>query len=334
MKPFKQLTRRGKVRRFRQVAMNALDHYCLDVCDLRLLGLYTNAVFRVRTTNGSRFALRLCVPGWRTEGDLLAECMWLDALHRDTDIGAPVPVRTREGAYFCAAEAPGAAGNRCMVMSYLPGGLLAKRLTESNLEKMGRLFARLHAHGAAWRPPEGFTQRRMTSVFSRDESVVLFDDAQDDAYTMRTRDLFDRVDRHVNQAFARLYSQTNGVQVIHNDLHHENIKIDRGRLLPFDFEDTLWGYPVQDIAMALQDLMLDVDADTFTSLSAAFRRGYEQLAVWPTADDGLIDTLRAGRMLWVANWIAGHQREHLKGHLDWAAAFYERFLATGMLTKA
>jgi len=333
MKAFDQLTRRGKARRLRQLAVNALGHYDLVIQDIRLLGMYTNALFRLRTADGQRHVIRVCTPGWRTEGDLVAGCLWLEALARDTDIGAPAPVRTREGAHYVEPGAPGVSRRRCMVMSYLPGGLLARRLTETNLAKMGALFARLHAHGAAWRPPEGFTQRRMTSVYSRDESVVLFDDAQRDAYTERTRDLFECVDRRVKLAFGRLYSQPNGLQAIHNDLHHENIKTDRGRLRPFDFEDTLWGYPVQDIAMALQDLMLDVDAEAFTKLSAAFRRGYERLAHWPATNDGQIDTFRAGRMLWVANWIAGHQRQQLEAHLDWTAGYYERFLGTGVLSK-
>ena len=38
-----------------------------------------------------------------------------------------------------------------------------------------------------------------------------------------------------------------------------------GHLYPVDFEDTLWGYPVQDIAMAMQDLMSDVTSRSYTS---------------------------------------------------------------------
>ena len=39
------------------------------------------------------------------------------------------------------------------------------------------------------------------------------------------------------------------LRVIHCDLWHENVKLHRGRLRPFDFEDTVWGYRLHDLAM-------------------------------------------------------------------------------------
>ena len=96
MKPFEELTRRGKARRLREVALHALDQYDLEVTDVRLLGMYTNALFRVRAADGrgvdASYVLRVCAPGWRTLTDLRSEAMWLQALDRDTDIGAPAPV--------------------------------------------------------------------------------------------------------------------------------------------------------------------------------------------------------------------------------------------------
>jgi Ser/Thr protein kinase RdoA (MazF antagonist) len=124
------------------------------------------------------------------------------------------------------------------------------------------------------------------------------------------------------------------LQVIHNDLHHENIKVSRGRLRPFDFEDTIWGYPVQDIAMAMQDLMTDVAPKAYDPLLGAFRRGYETLAPWPEAYEGQIDAFRAGRLFWVANYVARYQRRHLRQHVDWTAKLFERYLETGKLRKA
>ena len=42
--------------------------------------------------------------------------------------------------------------------------------------------------------------------------------------------------------------------MIHADLHHQNVKLDRGRLRPLDFYEVIWGYPAQDVALTLYDL--------------------------------------------------------------------------------
>ncbi len=332
MVAFEQLTRRGQARRLKTLALHALEHYPLDVVDLRLVGTFTNTLFRVRTVGGQSYVIRVCTPGWRTETDLRSEAMWLEALGREADIGAPVPLPARDGSYLVTAHAEGVPEPRhCLVMSWLPGVLLGKRLTKANLHSMGALFARLHGHGAAFRPPPGFTERRMEGVYARGEEQVLWH--CDEAFTPDTSEVFRRAWALVEQAYTRLYADPAGLRVIHHDLWHDNVKVHRGRLHPFDFEDTAWGYPVQDIAMALEDLMMDVDADAFEPLQAAFRQGYEGLSSWPERYEGEIDAFRVGRLFWVANYVARYQRPYLRQHVDWTTRLFAGYLDTGKLRK-
>ncbi len=86
--------------------------------------------------------------------------------------------------------------------------------------------------------------------------------------------------------------------------------------------------------MALQDLMLDVEPPRYEPLQAAFRAGYESHSPWPEVYAGQIDTLRAGRMLWVANYIAAFQQEHLLGYLERYQAMLVEFLKTGRLRRS
>lgn len=338
------LTKQGRVRRLRKLALNALAQYDLDVSGLRLAGAFTNTIFRVwgQLRNGfedhsakdssNSYILRVCFPGWRTETDLRSEAIWLQALDRDTDIGAPRPYAARNGEFLVTASASGVPEERhCLLMSWLPGSLLGKHLNAANLFKMGELFTRLHAHVAQFKPPPGFTQRKMDSLYARGEEDILFTDACADAFTPRSGKIFERVASRVNQTFASLYAQPDGLRVIHNDLWHDNIKLDHGRLRPFDFEDTIWGYPVQDIAMALQDLMRHVSPEAFEPLQDAFRCGYESLSPWPEHWPGEVDTLRAGRMLWVCNYVARFERQYLSKHIAWVTPIFERFLDSGLL---
>ncbi|MBN1249003.1 MAG: phosphotransferase, partial [Anaerolineae bacterium] len=278
MTPFSALTDRGKARRLRYVALAALAQYDVEIAQLELVGLFTNALFRLRTPSGASYAVRLCAPAWRTDTDILSEIMWLEALAQEPKIAAPVPVRARHGEAFVSVAADNVPGpNRCVVMSWLPGTPLGRQLSEANLAKMGALFARLHTHGAAFVPPEGFTTRRMTSYIARDEPDLLFEGGAISTGTARAQEILRRTRDAVARAFADLYADPAGLCVIHNDLWHDNIKIYGGRLQPLDFEDTIWGYPVQDIAMALQDLMTDVAPDHFEPYVNAFRHGYERL---------------------------------------------------------
>ena len=334
MKPFEQLTNRGKARRLRPLVINALERYDFDVSDIQLVGMFTNAIFRLRTDDGQSYIMRVCTPGWRTKIDLISEIMWLQALSDETDIRVPEPKPTRDGDLFVESSASGVPeARRCVVMSWIPGPLLEKRLSQINLYKMGILFAKLHDHGSRFIPQNGFTKRKMDSIFSRGEPEVLFSTASQDAFTPITENILRHTDQKVREAFAHLYSKTQGIQVIHNDLHHGNIKIYHGQLFPLDFEDTIWGYPVQDIAMALQDLMVDLAPDEFGPLQNAFREGYESVRQWPEEYEGQSDTFRAGRMLWVANYVAHKEREFLGEFIDWLAPVFSRYLETGLIRK-
>jgi hypothetical protein len=84
----------------------------------------------------------------------------------------------------------------------------------------------------------------------------------------------------------------------------------------------------------VEDLVVDVAPDAFEALQGAFRGGYESLGRWPESYDGQIDRFRAGRMLWVANYVARFERQHLREHINGLARLFERFLETGMMRKS
>jgi len=217
------------------------------------------------------------------------------------------------------------------VMRWIPGGQLSRRLDIVHLERMGALFSEMHRHGVAFRPPPGFSQRRMDHFLARDEPRSLFDPSSEEAFMPHTRQVIRQTVQRVEAAFARLYAGPEPPRVIHNDLWHGNIKIDRGRLRPLDFEDTLWGYPVQDIAMAMLDLLHDTSPQAYPALLAAFRRGYEAALPWPEQYPGQMDDFQVGRELWIANFVAYAQRPYLREHLDNLAPRLERYLETGFL---
>ena len=332
MKAFDALTARGRGLRLREMALAALEHYDVEPRSVRLVANHLNGVFRVDTVDGQTYTLRISHPTWRTIEDLRSELAWLQALHLDTDIGAPEPLPARGGDLIAPVSTGGVPEpRRCVLFTWLPGPLLAERLSEGNLERLGVLAARLHAHAAGFIPPEGSTTRKLNAIYARGERDELFSDTSREIFTPETRAIFERAVEHVSDAFDRLYADRRGLRVIHNDLHHENVKVFRGRLRPFDFEDTIWGYPVQDIAMTFFDLLDYTDpahAD-YRLLRAAFQRGYTGEAPWPEAYPGQIDSFIAGRQIWRANWVAQNATPYARRFVDGMAPRLQVFLDTG-----
>lgn len=61
--------------------------------------------------------------------------------------------------------------------------------------------------------------------------------------------------------------------------------------------------------------------------------GYGRIALWPYGNRAEIDTLRAGRMIWVANYIARYEAKNLAQHIEHVTPMFCRFLDTGRIRK-
>jgi Ser/Thr protein kinase RdoA (MazF antagonist) len=302
MRDFDSLTNRGRARRLRQVALAALAEYPLDITQVRLVTNSWNAIFRVDTP-GSKYLLRIC-RSTQTEGgpeQLAAETAWLAALRRDTDLAVPEPVATRYGTLLVTAEAPGVPEPRhCVLFSWLRGRDLDDRLTPENVAKLGVLAARLHQYAASWEPPDGFSIQRYDRALPPVEPAILFDDEFANLLPAGRREVFRAAAEGVKEAIERLQASGEPMRVIHGDLHRWNAKVFRGRLSAFDFEEIIWGWPVQDIAITLYYFHGEAE---YGALRAAFRQGYETVAPWPERYEGEIDRFIAGRALVLANGV-------------------------------
>jgi Ser/Thr protein kinase RdoA (MazF antagonist) len=320
MKDYSQLTNRGRALRLRRMALAALERYDLDVQRVRLVSNDLNGIFRVDTTGGLKLAVRVCLPeAGHSLQEIRSEMIWLEALSRDTDLGVPRPVANLDGALVTTVQMAGVPEPRhCVAFGWMPGPDLADRLTLENVQKLGALSAQLHAHAEIFRPPPGFSIKTADSVFPFGDDVVLFDTAHGELVTPTRRELFQRIRDRVEDALDELYADRQGLRVVHYDLHHWNVKVFRGKLYALDFEDLMWGYPVQDIAITFYYWQ---DRPQFEELREAFKRGYISHSEWPEQWPGQIDTFIAGRGLDLANFVLRDPNP------DWrraAPAFFER----------
>lgn len=287
----------GGEHRLRPVALAALEHYSLEVTVLTLLSDQTNTLFRAETAPGEVWVLRVGVGGAvrHPRPVIESEMMFLEALGRDTDLRAPHPLRNRSGELVTTVPVPGSDETRtCVVFSWMPGETLAKHLSDETMERFGRYAAELHRFGARFVPPTGFSIPRYDSAFPYDRPTVLFEsELVPVAAQRRCRAMADRV----GQVIRRL-ARIEAPRIIHGDLYAWNALVDDGEIGVFDFEEMLWGWPVQDIAGTFFTLWRHERHD---ELLAAYKYGYEAVAEWPERQTGEIATFMAGRSLLLAN---------------------------------
>lgn len=304
MKPYHELTERGKLRRMRKLALVALEAYDLRIKWLKFLTIATNTMFHLQTEDDKHYVLRIYSDEETTLAENQAEMFWLDALKRDTDVKVSEPVARRDGEYITSARAPGVPRERrCVLFKWVPGKTLEEVLCPENYYKLGQTLAKLHTHAETLNPlPPYIRPKKWDKVFYYpDEPVVYNTAAYRHIFSPERIELIDAVIARANVVFDKLYADVDNQILIHGDLHYWNVHVHRGELTVIDFEDVMRGYPVQDVAITLS---YGADREEYPDLRVAFERGYTSLRAWPAENETQIQTLMAARSVMFINYVA------------------------------
>jgi Ser/Thr protein kinase RdoA (MazF antagonist) len=226
-----------------------------------------------------------------------SELEFVDHLSSTSTLAVPEVVRTRTGDVVVAVEGEGVPHRRLACMfTWLDGPLLMDRIDRIGLEPYGAAMATLHVESHSFAPSSGFAVPTYDRAYPYRTPFTLFTDAGDDLLPPPRRVVFEEARRRTEQAIAAL-AEREPPRLIHGDLHGWNAKQYRGKVSVFDFEDLVWGWPVQDIGVALYYLW---PSDDFDRRWREFREGYESVAPWPDRG-GEVATFVAGRTLVIAN---------------------------------
>ncbi len=287
-----------QVESLRRVAESALVAYDLDVAGVSLITNDWNGVFRVDLTDGGRRVVRVGLPGRRSRAQVDAEMGWLDALARASTVSVPTPVSTRDGSFVIEATAERVDGIRmCAVFEWIEGEPIEDHLTATNLERAGETAAHLHEHARTFPVPSGL--RAWDTPFPYGEAVVLFDPEHASSVTDHELSVFRAVRAATEAAIARL-ADAEPPRMLHADLHEHNLFVDGDVVRVLDFDDSMPGWPAQDLSVIWFEL---ADHDDIETLMIALRRGYERVAPWPERAPGEIAVFAANRALHLANFV-------------------------------
>jgi len=275
------------------VALEALRHYDIVPRRVRLAAESFNSIFRV-TTASAVYALRVgAVLQIHPEGTAAVEAAWHRRLRQHGVLVPDVLANTDGEPATLVADDRAEHGTRvCVVFEWVTGRSLRTCLTGRRAAALGRLSARLQQDGAGWSPPGADTVLRADRVLywqvpdqlaaagSRSGFGTLFTDAQARAQTV--------VD-------SLWQNPPHPPHLVHGDLTPPNVIVSpRNGLVPIDFQDTVLGFEVQDLAITTSALQRWPDGDR---LIDAFRIGYGECRAWPDVSPALFDSLIAARGL-------------------------------------
>ena len=303
MKPYDQLTFRGQILRLRELCIQALEEYPIDVARVRYLTTESTTMFRVDARDGKKYVIRLYSELDSSLAENQTEMFWLSALARDTDLRVTEPVARKDGEYLTFVSVAGVPGEkRCALYKWVPGVQLEKYVSPRTYRQLGVSMAKLHKHAESLTLPDHIRPKRWDKVFYYpDEPVVYNTPEYSHLFTPEQVTIMDRAIAHVDPFLEKLYLENGGAILVHGDLHFWNAHIYRGQIYVIDFEDVLLGFPVQDISICLYYLR---DYENYAELAEAFQSGYATERDWPSFSQSDLHTLWMGRMANFANYAA------------------------------
>lgn len=242
---FAALTRRQQVRRLRAAAVDAAHRFDLRVTATRLVAHDFNTTFRLETTTGRRYAVRLNTNSIHDAAAVRDEVAWVAELADRSDVLVPRPAITASGDHVVEVEVEGI-GRAVPVVAFdwLEGRDLGATATSADLDAIGSVAARLHEHGAARPAP---TSRATFDTFLMDSPDHLAGlDA--DWYPDDIRAVVEAARARVEDLLAPVFAADR--HIIHGDLHPWNARRTASGIAVFDFEDCGIGPPLLDVAVA------------------------------------------------------------------------------------
>ena len=277
----------------RSVATHLVSLYALDDCRLRFYAEEDHFLFLVYTAQ-TKYILKLrqiAEDGLQDDTLLFA---WLRHLQpfqgeaKSLDFCRPIPNQKGDD-FSCFAGYVG------VLYPWIPGRKLQASLSLLNAQKWGRLMAVLHKRSSAFDGQVG-RLRSWRQVYYW-EPCVMEQSIYQSLFSERRQHTFRQMELRVNQCLQRLY-RDKGARIIHGDLHPANVKVYQGHLCALDFDDFMWGYPIQDIAIALLYVR---HRSHFDAVFEQFKKGYTQILPWPDVSRQTLSLLWMGRLLWMAN---------------------------------
>jgi Ser/Thr protein kinase RdoA (MazF antagonist) len=268
MKSYNELSRLGRLRRMRGLAVSALERYGLSSARLVLARHSGNTLYRVYSDErgddhradglfeSGQYLLRVHWTGYRDEAAVQLELEWLSAMREECDLPVPEPIRTLDGALHVRIASPDIPDPKCCsILRWVRGRRIGGRAVAKHYSAQGQLMAKMHNFSEAWSMPGPARPREYNhSGLLRDIPALCL--PIDDIWSLlpaEYRGPFTSVSEQVRDAMETLGVGASVYGLIHADLGVDaNLLFWHGHPRAIDFDEFGLGYWVYDLAVALE----------------------------------------------------------------------------------
>ncbi len=271
----------------------------------RLINISENETFKIETSDGRAFALRLIRPGYHTKFEIASEMAWLKSLHAQNVITAARPVHGRDGRDLQQIGA-----REAILFEWREGvePLIGDDLLDI-AEKLGGIAARLHDHVEQWRRPDWFIRPRWDFAAALGETAPRWGHWRDGlGVTPEMLPLFQHCVDVIKVRLERFGHSPRRFNLIHGDLRLANLLVDGAEVKVIDFDDSGFGWFMYDAATMVSFHEHEAHVP---ELIAQWVEGYRRIRALSTEDENEIETFIMFRRLLLLAWLGTHAETDL-----------------------
>lgn len=318
MKLYNELSKSGRIRRMRMLALEVLKEFGVRNPELKFVRQAGNTLFRVITTElpdsvgssdifvNDHFLLRIHQPGYQEPEAIELELAWLFGMRKDTDLPVQEPVPSLDGHFLIQIIVPGVPETRyCSLLRWINGRSVKNNVKRYHFLEAGRLFAKMHNFSSSWNHTEVPSKRRFDweGLFQNDAGSGM---TNGDAWALlipEQREAFSFVAEKVREVMDDWGQNSEKFGLIHGDLGvDENLLFWHGKPRAIDFDDSGYGYYVFDLAVALDSCKDDPDYSIYKD---ELLRGYLEYRNLSSSEIDQLDLFLAALEIYWNLWATG-----------------------------
>ncbi len=303
MKVYDDLSPQGKKLRLRKVIEIGLKSYDLDIVQFHFFEEATNMLYKCLASDGSLYMLKIFDEINSTYEDNLVEVFMIDTLRDHSDLFLPEIIAARDGQEIVSIESKYTdTPKRMVIYKWVSGISFDGNETLDGFYALGQSMAKMHMATAGLRVPDSLFPKRFDKVYYfKDEKAVYHEEKYKAFVSDEFKEIMDKLVPYTDTYLANLFKK-DGMQLIHGDLNPWNVMIDDGNISVIDFEDTSYGYAVQDIGITLFYYRFDENF-VYQDLKDKLFEGYRSVCPLPEMSEEDIEMIILARRLNFMNYI-------------------------------
>lgn len=283
MTDFYKLSGQAQCKKLALLAEAAVDQWNLSVESLELIKHRENAVYKLTTKEGIRYAIRVHRANYHSDVALNSEIQWMEALRCEANVITPEFVKAPKGEYFLVVSHEEVPEPRQVdILEWVDGEAMgsiengitnhALSLTDS-FSLIGEIAAKCHNHSSSWQLPKGFSRQAWDLDGLVGENPVWGRFWELEVLSAAEVKTMIQVHGKLREILTEFGQSSDRYSLIHCDLLPENLLHCGNHYKLIDFDDSGFGWHLFDLATSL---FFHLGEDYFDDIVAAWVEGYRK----------------------------------------------------------